>query len=263
MTTSTDEKRSIFHVELNVFQGPFSVLLSLIARKRLDVTEIALAEVTDEFLDFIRIHKNEENLSHMSEFIVTAATLLELKAYRLLPRSHQDKDEDLELLEQRDLLFAKLLQYKAYKEIAHILEENIRTYIKAFTKQAPLEEHFLSYVPPMRMNISLDAFASIADDVFTEYATRPTTVSLEHLHRPQVTVSSQVDFWRTQLSKVKTVIFSEMCKGVSATTVVSRFMAVLELLRAKEIITHQDRPLHPITIEKIRNSAQKLRIEEY
>ena len=119
--TSVGTRPTTFEVHLGVFEGPFDLLLGLISKHKLDVTEVALSQVTDEFLAHIRAYGGEWDLGQATEFLVVAATLLDLKAARLLPSGEVEDEEDLALLEARDLLFARLLQYRAYKEAAAVL----------------------------------------------------------------------------------------------------------------------------------------------
>ncbi|MGA0062167.1 MAG: segregation and condensation protein A, partial [Candidatus Planktophila sp.] len=115
-----------FSVHLDNFDGPFDLLLQLISRHKLDITEVSLSMVTDEFISFIRaLEASGEGwrLDQATEFLVIAATLLDLKAARLLPSGEIEDEEDLALLEARDILFARLLQYRAFKEIAASFQE--------------------------------------------------------------------------------------------------------------------------------------------
>src|SRR5690625_520242 len=141
-----------FAVNLENFSGPFDLLLSLIAKHQLDITEIALAQVTDEFIAHLA-GQAEFDLGQASEFLVVAATLLDLKAARLLPRGAVDDEEDLELLEARDLLFARLLQYRAYKEVAGDLERRWALGTRSFPRSVPLEPHFAALLPELVIRV--------------------------------------------------------------------------------------------------------------
>ena len=118
-----DADPSKFRVRLLNFEGPFDLLLSLISQHRLDVTEVALHTVTDDFISFTKSLGADVGLDQTTEFLVVAATLLDLKAARLLPSGDVEDAEDLALLEVRDLLFARLLQYRAYKQVALLFGE--------------------------------------------------------------------------------------------------------------------------------------------
>ena len=159
-----------FAVTLDVFSGPFSVLLSLISKRRLDVTEVALAEVTDEFIAFIRSH-SVYNLSQASEFLVVAATLLNLKAARLL-LGREESEEELELLEQRDLLFAKLLQYRAYKRASQRFRCAMASQARAYPRDVPLEPEFVEFVPRLELNVTPQELAMLAVQALPSPATR-------------------------------------------------------------------------------------------
>ena len=235
-----------FAVELDVFSGPFSVLLSLIARKRLDVTEVALAEVTDEFLAFVR-SRPELDLSRVSEFLVVAATLLEMKAARLLPRDSQE-EEDLELLERRDLLFAKLLQYRAFKEVARDIASTLAEQALCVPRSVPLEERYAQAVPAVTVSIGLADFAALAAAAFVREHREP-EVSVEHLHAAPVPVASQVEYIASRLAAGERLAFADLCADAAdMPTVVSRFLAVLELLRAGRIDVEQSEALGALVL---------------
>ncbi len=243
-----------FAVELDVFQGPFSVLLDLISRKKLDVTEVALAAVTDEFVAFVRSRKRY-NLSQVSEFVVVAATLLELKAARLLPRD-RGKEEDLELLEQRDLLFAKLLQYKAYKAIAQTFARRMEEAARAVPRDVPLEPEYANAMPETVLSIGVADLATLAVAAFARDNEVP-AVTIDHLHDPVVPVRSQVEYLRERLVLGDRVTFASLCAHAdNLPTVISRFMAVLEMIRAGEISAEQEVPLGPLHLTRTAEREQ-------
>ncbi|AWE43472.1 MULTISPECIES: ScpA family protein [unclassified Actinobaculum] len=235
-----------FAVELDVFSGPFSVLLSLVARKRLDITEVALAEVTDEFIAFIRSQRDFD-MSEASEFLVVAATLLDLKAARLLPRG-EEEPEDLELLEQRDLLFAKLLQYRAYKEVAGDFAARMARESRSVPRRVPLEEQYARALPEVHVGIGVADLALLAAMAMSRSHKEPRLL-LDHLHDPLVPVSTQISYLRERLVPGDPVSFASLCANApNVPTVVARFMAVLELLRARDISVSQEEPLGPLLI---------------
>src|ERR687890_92306 len=169
-----------FEVHLDVFEGPFDLLLGLIAKHQLDVTEVALSQVTDEFIAHIRAAGAEWDLGQATEFLVVAATLLDLKAARLLPSAEVEDEDDLALLEARDLLFARLLQYRAYKQVAAVLEERLTAEGRCFPRTVGLEERFAALLPEVLLEIGTEELAALA-----ARALRPAPapeVSLEHLH---------------------------------------------------------------------------------
>ncbi|MCI7306458.1 MULTISPECIES: segregation and condensation protein A [Trueperella] len=234
-----------FAVDLDVFSGPFEVLLSLISRKKLDVTEVALAEVTDEFLDFVRVH--EADLSQMSQFVVIAATLLDMKAARLLPHEEVE-EEDVEILSARDLLFAKLLQYKAYKDVAADLAATLAVQSLSHARDVPMEERFRALLPEVELRIGVEDLALLAARALTRM---PEEVTFDHLHDPLVPVETQVDYLRQTLVVGERVSFTELCRQAhSVTTVVSRFLAVLEMLRGGEVDVEQNGPLATLFITR-------------
>lgn len=251
-----EETSQSFAVDLDVFQGPFSVLLDLISRKKLDVTEVALAAVTDEFVAFVR-SQEDYDLSQVSEFVVVAATLLELKAMRLLPRDEHE-EEDLELLEQRDLLFAKLLQYKAFKAVAEEFAARMERAGRSVARDVPIEEEYAKALPEVTISIGVARLAELAAAAFTRGNEVP-VVTIDHLHDPVVPVRSQVRYLRDTLVLGDTVSFASLCRQAeNLPTVISRFMAVLEMIRAREIRVVQDEPLGPMLITKTAESDIEL-----
>ncbi len=240
-----DRGREAFAVELDVFQGPFSVLLSLIAKKRLDVTTVALSSVTDEFIAFLG-KQSRLDLSQLSEFLVVAATLLDLKLAMLLPREEVD-EEVFELLERRDLLFAKLLQYKAFKEVAEDFAAVLSEQSKCVGRDVPLEEHFASILPPIRLGLTPEEFALLATQAFVRETSSP-EVATSHLHNPQVSVASQIPLLRRALRHAPAT-FHELCVGSpNLATIVARFMGILELIRAGEVEIRQNEALSALHI---------------
>ncbi|HMG61580.1 MAG TPA: segregation/condensation protein A, partial [Streptosporangiaceae bacterium] len=178
-----------FQVHLDVFEGPFDLLLALISKHKLDITEIALSSVTDEFIAHIRALADAWDLDQASYFLVVAATLLDLKAARLLPAGEVDDEEDLALLEARDLLFARLLQYRAYKEVAAVLAGKMAVQGRRFARRVAMEPQFASLLPEVLLGLGPGQFAAIAAQVLAPR--RPPTVSTDHLHIPRTSVREQ------------------------------------------------------------------------
>ncbi|MDY5584534.1 MAG: ScpA family protein [Arcanobacterium sp.] len=241
------QAREEFAVTLDIFSGPFEVLLSLISRKKLDVTEVALAQVTDEFLAFVAAQA-ELDLSQASEFLVIAATLLDLKAARLLPRE-EENEELLELFEARDLLFAKLLQYRAFKEVALDFARRLSEQSLAKPRSVLLEEQFRKALPELKIEIGPEDLARYAARALSR---KDAAVSFEHLHEPLVPVETQVEYIKQQLIIGDRISFSQLCANArNIPTVVSRFLAILELLRAGELRIEQESALSPLYITRI------------
>ena len=232
-TISGEGRVAGFSVHLENFDGPFDLLLQLISRHRMDITDVAIAPVTDEFIYYIReLEKNDEGwkLDHATEFLVVAATLLDLKAARLLPSGEIDDEEDLALLEARDLLFARLLQYRAFKEIANILAERIAAQEKTFARSVSLDPVFAALLPEVLIGVTPERFAAIANRVLTP-KTAP-TLSVEHLHLPLVSVAAEAVLVVAALRKHKTMTFRGLVADASNTlVVVARFLSLLELYK--------------------------------
>ncbi len=227
-----------FTVVLDVFEGPFGLLLQLIARKRLDITEVALSEVTDEFLAHMKVFPD---LSRTSEFLVVAATLLHMKSVSLLPRTEVDSDISREDLEARDLLFSRLLQYRAFKGASEKIHEALEMNAGYIPRQAPLEKHFAALLPELIWTLSPEDLAITAAHALSS---KDPEVVTTHLHDPLVPVREQAILVAERLKTVGALTFHELIADAeSARVVVSRFLAVLELYRRHALDVKQDEPL--------------------
>ena len=222
-----------FDVHLDNFDGPFDLLLQLISRHRMDITEVALSAVTDEFISFIRaLEASGEGwkLNQATEFLVVAATLLDLKAARLLPSGEVEDETDLALLEARDLLFARLLQYRAFKEIAATFNERIALSDRRFPRFVALDAALASLLPEVLIGVGAPRFAAIAERVLTPKITP--AVALEHLHMPLVSVAEESRWVVDALRKSKSMNFRSLVADAHSTlVVVARFLALLDLYR--------------------------------
>ncbi len=237
-----------FEVHLENFSGPFDLLLGLIARHKLDITEVALAQVTDEFIAAVRAAERSDSpwtLGQISEFLVVAATLLDLKAARLLP-GELDATEDLELLEARDLLFARLLQYRAYKDVAADLGTRLAAQSRRLPRAVSLEPHLAALLPELVLAIGPEQLAAMAA---VALAPRPASVvSLAHLHSPTVSVREQASVLVRRLRRSGAASFRSLVAGESTVVVVARFLAILELFREGVVHLDQADPLGDLTV---------------
>jgi segregation and condensation protein A len=228
-------------VHLDVFDGPFDLLLSLIAKRRLDVTLVAIAQVTDDFIAHLRTRGEDWDLDQASEFLVVAATLLDLKVARLLPSAEVD-EEDLALLEARDLLFARLLQYRAYKQVAALFTEQMAAAGKRFPRSVGLEPHLLDLLPDVVLGVDPREFAEIAARAC---APRPApVVDTGHVHAPVVSVREQAVILAGRLRRIGAATFRTLVADCpDSMTVVGRFLALLELYREGAVAFDQLVPL--------------------
>jgi segregation and condensation protein A len=244
--------KSAFHVHLDVFDGPFDLLLSLIAKRRLDVTLVAIAQVTDEFVAHLRNRGDDWDLDQASEFLVVAATLLDLKVARLLPTAEVD-EEDLALLEARDLLFARLLQYRAYKQVAALFADQMAVASRRFPRQVGLDAEFLALLPEVDLGLDARQFAALAAHVT---APRPVpVVDVAHIHMPVVSVREQAVILATRLREVGAATFRSLIADCSETmVVVGRFLAVLELYREGAVAFDQLVPLGELHVRWVAGS---------
>jgi segregation and condensation protein A len=243
--TETDTSARGFRVRLTNFEGPFDLLLQLIFAHRLDVTEVALHQVTDEFIAYTREIGPQLGLDETTAFLVIAATLLDLKAARLLPAGRVDDEEDLALLEVRDLLFARLLQYRAFRHVAQIFAELEAAALRSYPRAVSLEDRFANLLPAVMLGVDAEKFAQIAAVAFTP---RPApTVAIEHLHELMVSVPEQA---RQLLSLLEGrgpgqwASFAELVADCRAPIeIIGRFLALLELYRARTVAFDQSEPL--------------------
>jgi segregation and condensation protein A len=236
-----------FRVSLSNFDGPFDLLLNLISKHELDITEVSLSRVTDEFISYLRELDGEAELDQASEFLVVAATLLDMKIAGLLPQGELVDAESVALLEARDLLFARLLQYRAFKEVsawfARCLQREDRRHVRA----APLDEKHRSRTPELIWTLSPADFAATALMAFTPKELP--TVGLDHLHAPLVSIREQAAVVVTLLRSTESLTFRELVAGVAeAGIVVARFISVLELYRHAAVSFEQLEPLGELTL---------------
>ncbi|MGW8604758.1 segregation/condensation protein A [Streptomyces sp. NPDC055893] len=237
-----------FTVRLANFEGPFDLLLQLITKHKLDVTEVALSQVTDEFMAHLRALGPDGDLDQTTEFLVVAATLLDLKAARLLPAAEVEDEADLALLEARDLLFARLLQYRAYKRIAAIFEERWEAEGRRHPRTVGLEPHHAELLPEVVISIGAEGFARLAVKAMQPKA--EPQVYVDHIHAPLVSVREQAAVVVSLLRERGTALFRELIEDVGddTLTVVARFLALLELYREKAVALDQETALGDLTV---------------
>ncbi|RPK74248.1 Segregation and condensation protein A [Streptomyces sp. ADI97-07] len=242
---AADDKR--FTVRLVNFEGPFDLLLQLISKHKLDVTEVALSRVTDEFMAHIRAMGPDWDLDQTTEFLVVAATLLDLKAARLLPTAEVEDEADLALLEARDLLFARLLQYRAYKRIAGILSDRLESESRRHPRTVGLEPHHAELLPEVVISIGPDGFARLAVKAMQP---RPVPqVYVDHIHAPLVSVREQAGIVVDRLRAEGELSFRVLTEDAGDTlTVVARFLALLELYREKAVTLDQEEALGELLV---------------
>lgn len=236
-----------FRVALSNFEGPFDLLLSLITKHELDITEIALSAVTDEFLSYIRGVESEKELDKASEFLVVAATLLDLKIAGLLPQGELVDAEDVALLEARDLLFARLLQYRAFKQASGWFADKLDTEAARHPRTVRLEDKYRARTPELVWTLSLADFAALATLALTPKEIP--VVGLDHLHAPLVSIREQAAYVVGVLRVGEPVTFRQLIAGAEQKgVVVARFIAVLELYRHAALSFEQLEPLGELTL---------------
>jgi segregation and condensation protein A len=251
-----------FAVHLENFEGPFDLLLSLISKHKLDVTEVALSQVTDEFIAHIKAggdrsvgsgaskpdEKAPWDLEQTTSFLVVASTLLDLKAARLLPRGEVEDEEDLALLEARDLLFARLLQYQVFKQIAGIIDQRMTAEALRHPRSVGLEERFATLLPEVLIGLGLEEFAGLAARAL-EPRPEPEAIGLSHIHAPAVSVREQATVVAGRLRGTGTMTFRALAAdSPDMMTRVARFLALLELFRGGAVTFDQLTPLGELSI---------------
>lgn len=260
----TDGRVSGFSLHLDNFDGPFDLLLQLISRHKMDITDIALGTVTDEFISYIKQLENSENgwdLDKTTEFLVVAATLLDLKAAKLLPSGQIDDEADLALLEARDLLFARLLQYRAFKELSAIFAERIEREEKSFARLVALEPHFAQLLPEVLIGVGSQRFAAIANRVLTPKTTP--TFNIEHIHGPLVSVAEQALKVVEHLRRASRVTFRALIADADSTlVVVARFLALLELYKEGVVRFEQVISLGELQISWVGTAQGEVRVSD-
>lgn len=255
-----------FAVRLDNFEGPFDLLLTLIAKHKLDITEVALSQVTDEFIAHVKAGGSPESpaqwdLEQTSSFLLVAATLLDLKAARLLPQGDVEDEEDLALLEARDLLFARLMQYRAFKLVAGVLETRLAGESRRHPRSVGLEDRFAALLPEVLIGIGLEQFAALAAKALAP--TPVLEVELGHIHQSTVSVREQAGVVADRLRRSGTLTFRALCGDSPDTlTTVARFLSLLELFREGVVGFDQVSALGELTVRWTGSEDPDLDVED-
>ncbi len=249
-TAAPEETSDSFVVSLEEFSGPFDVLLSLIAKHRLDVTELSLHQVTDDFLGYIKARGDEWTLDEATEFLVIAATLLDLKAARLIPGGEVEDEEDIAILEARDLLLARLLQYRAFKEMSADFKHRLATAGRQHPRATGLDEKFAKLLPEVELGMGPDDFANLAARALEPKL--PDIISVAHIHAARVSVREQAAIIVERLRRVGQASFRNLTRDCDTTLlVVARFLALLEIYRDGLVTFDQPTPLGELYVRWI------------
>jgi segregation and condensation protein A len=261
VTGPEDARDEGFRVHLSNFEGPFDLLLQLISRHKLDITEVALSQVTDEFIGHIKAAGPAWDLDQTSQFVVVAATLLDLKAARLLPSGDVQDPEDLALLEARDLLFARLLQYRAFKQVSAYLASTLEDQARRFPREVGLESRFARLMPEVTLSITPERFAALAAKALAPR--QADVVSLAHLHAPAVSVREQARLIVDRLRRSSSLTFRALSgDSPDRVTTVARFLALLELFREGAVAFEQVSALGELTVRWTGSSEGELDISD-
>ncbi len=243
------EIRSGFTVSLDGFDGPFDLLLGLIAKRRMDVTKVALAEVTEEFIAYVRTLEAQRALDESSNFVFVAATLLDMKLVQLLPGSQVESEDDIAALEARDLLFARLLQYKAFKQIADQMGAAAAENAGRFARRPGAHPDMANLLPELVWNTTAEDLKALAERALARRQAEPDEVGLAHLHAATVNVRAEMAAVTEQLRAAGRCSFTELVAGAeSRLVVVVRFLGLLELFRDRSVEFDQQVPLGELLI---------------
>ncbi len=247
-----------FHLRLENFEGPFDLLLQLINRHQLDITEIALSQVTDEFIDHVKTGGEAWDLEQTTSFLVVGATLLDLKAARLLPNGDVEDPADLAVLEARDLLFARLLQYRAYKQVSAWFGNRWENEELVRARPGGLEDRFRGLLPEVIIPGGAQRLARLAEQAFASVA--EPGMPLAQLHLPQISVAEQGHLIAGELRRARRLTFRALTAGAARLTIVARFLALLELFRQRLVAFEQPAPLAELTIRWTGNDRSAVAI---
>lgn len=251
-----------FAVRLDNFEGPFDLLLSLISKHKLDITEVALSAVTNEFIAHVKALGSVWELEETTSFLLVASTLLDLKAARLLPQGDVEDEEDLALLDARDLLFARLLQYKAFKQVAGVLETRLADESRRYPRAVGLEDRYATLLPEVLIGIGLDQFAGLAAKALEPK--QVLEVSLQHIHANRVSVREQAALVVERLKRSGTMTFRSLCGDSPDTlTTVARFLSLLELYREGAVAFEQLSPLGDLSVRWTGDDEADFQIDEF
>ncbi|WP_063978447.1 MULTISPECIES: ScpA family protein [unclassified Kitasatospora] len=256
------EQNAGFQVRLENFEGPFDLLLGLIAKHKLEITELSLSRITDEFMAYIRAMGPDWDLDVATDFLVVAATLLDLKAARLLPAAEVEDEEDLALLEARDLLFARLLQYRAYKQVAAVLADRWAAESRQRPRTVGLEPQHAELLPEVVISIGLEGFARLAAKAMTPKP-RP-VVYVDHIHSPPVSVREQAALVAELLRTLGEADFRRLVAdaGDNTLVVVARFLALLELYRERVLDFDQPEALGALTVRWVAEADRRVEVTD-
>ncbi|KQV19998.1 hypothetical protein ASE03_24990 [Kitasatospora sp. Root187] len=249
-------------MRLENFEGPFDLLLGLIAKHKLEITELSLSRITDEFMAYIRAMGPDWDLDVATDFLVVAATLLDLKAARLLPAAEVEDEEDLALLEARDLLFARLLQYRAYKQVAAVLADRWAAESRQRPRTVGLEPQHAELLPEVVISIGLEGFARLAAKAMTPKP-RP-VVYVDHIHSPPVSVREQAALVAELLRTLGEADFRRLVAdaGDNTLVVVARFLALLELYRERVLDFDQPEALGALTVRWVAEADRRVEVTD-
>lgn len=238
-----------YRVKIDAFEGPFDLLLQLVARQRVDVAAISITEVTDQYLEYVE-RMDELDLDIASDFLLVAATLLEIKAASLLPGEEQYTGEDLDDLspeEARELLVTRLLAYKQFKNVAAELAARTESVSRMHARQAGLEDPFVGLMPDYLEGLTLRGLAVICADLL--HKREVFLLQAEHVAAAPISLELHTESVSRSLVRSGTVTFTELVgEDASPEVVVVTLLAILELYKRGRVSLRQDRLFEDIVV---------------
>lgn len=243
---------SEFSVSLSDFEGPFNVLLGLIAAKKLELTRVSLTQVTDEFVTYVSHLNASSGADAISSFILVASVLVEAKSICLLPQEGMDRQgEDFEALRAKDLLFARLLQYRAFKQAADAFSQRMHQTEGFHPHPLQPEPRFDQLRHRISWTMRPEDFALLAARVFLDAPRQ--TVSLSQLHVPQADLREQSAIVKNRLAQAQhPLLFSDLVADAKDRgVVVARFLAVLLFFKLQFLRFRQEDPFSPLSLKWI------------
>lgn len=239
--------REIFHVRLDQFDGPFDLLVTLITRRQLDITHIALSEVTDEFLRYVQRNTFSEHVEDISDFLLVAATLLDIKIAQLLPQSQYTDREDVHALAARDLLFARLLEYRAFRDASAWFAQRYELEIQRHSRLG--EDKKVSGDVQIDWKMSLERFHALALEFFSREKKAEPDIPVSHIH-DSATTFEHISHIVTVLKEARRLTFRQLVENAQQKRdIVTRFMILLELYKRDAIIFDQITILGELVIQ--------------
>ena len=252
-----------YRVRIDSFEGPFDLLLYLVSKQRVDIGSIAVAEIVDQYLDYVE-RLEELDLDVASDFLLVASTLLEIKAASLIPQEKSEIDDELEELspsEARDILIKRLLVYKQYKNVSQALSQRYESEGRMHPRLAGADPEFMNLMPDFLRDVTLDSLALICADMMARRDVF--LLESEHIAAKPIPVETHVRAIHRRISYVKHIRFSELlAESPTIPLRVVSFLAILELYKRSMVDLSQEETFGDIDIDFVEGSGELIFDEE-